>query len=290
MKTTRFAGNYFRLIFLVLIPTTSDFAQTQIVGGTVIILAHNQHRGVFAADSRAVIQSARDLKPRVNDSYCKFSTAQNRFIFASYVTDGNENWSSSQTAKNISNDVITRSRKITPGTLDRIVTNWRASTKTWLSMIGAAGMKQIQSMTHSSDLVGGVFALRLDDHTIDYREAKFSTSGMTHVHSQIASYSHPLEVVAAGYTTPFSGFGALDIFQMFTADFIGEKPEFVTDEVNQWRRMPTDGLEAYQVKRIVELTIEHTTHNETVGGHVNSVEITSNGIAWRTDNPECKDH
>jgi hypothetical protein len=270
------------LLWMCIVPQS---ANAQINTGTIVILGQSLRKAVFAADSRAIINSFGNLPARIDDSYCKLSTSNSRFVFATYGTGGDEQWISAGAAKSISDEVLASSPSVTFATMNRIVNAWTQSAREWFSKIGEGGIQRLRSIIGRDDLLGGVFALRLDDDTIAYRNAIFSMIE-SNGHYGISVRLNPLVVSPTGETT-FSGFGATDIFAMFTSDFGGMTATFVSEEKARWRSASSVNLDAYEIRRIVEITIEHPDPRGTVGGHVNAVEITAGGMKWITDNPEC---
>jgi hypothetical protein len=66
-------------------------------------------------------------------------------------------------------------------------------------------------------------------------------------------------------------------------------PAYWQEEMAHWMRI-TDNSERmrYKAKRLVELTIEHLPGNSTVGGTVNSLELSRAGIVWITQSSYCQ--
>ena len=127
--------------------------------------------------------------------------------------------------------------------------------------------------------LGAIFVLRLANGDLAYRETDFKLTNSSDVNPVNSTIDAPKRDIK------FSVFGATDVFAQF---FVSQKPVFIRDELIRWstEQTRTDYAE-YRVRRLVELTIQHTTRRDTVGGHVNSVELTESGIHWLTDNPEC---
>ena len=258
------------------------YSTERLEAGTVIVVSHSKDRAIFAADSRAVLDDG--VKTRINDDDCKLSTVQGQLGFAGFGSDGSLQWRAGEHAKDIAENFLRSSGRISEGAAEDIASTWAHEVMDWLREGGDARVQRLRSLVKSEKLMGGVFALRLDDGALAYREVEFVLNGQPPTYSHVSFKIEPLTASAQGQ---FSAFGAVDVFALFFAD---SKPRYIADELARWAALPKGSdLKAFQTRRIAELTIEHSEHKDTVGGHVNVLEMSAAGIRWITDNHECKD-
>jgi hypothetical protein len=258
-------------------------ANAQIDAGTVIALGNGRKQAVFAADSRAVIFMP-NAQNKINDDYCKLATARGMFIAATYGTDGLVDDSLTLHAKNIAEAVIDSVDTLNEVAIDEIVDRWKSYARNLVANIATSEIERLQAAQGgTNNLLGGVFALRLRDSNIAYRQIDFKLHARGNGAYSINPVLSPITVPSRD--VDFSVFGATDIFAQF---FLEKKPPFILQELKRWDAAKTraDYVE-YRVRRLVELTMKHTARQATVGGHINSVELDANGIKWLTDNPEC---
>jgi hypothetical protein len=275
----RHPGTYY-LLLLVALCTTQAIAQVNM--GSVVVVEASKHAAILASDSRIVRSNGEVL-----NNHCKLATVQPDFVFGAVGVGGETGvWETTSAGRSAAEAVLRNTQQRNEETLGQIAQQWSDSAIHWLMSKDAGFLNSMVSSLGEDRIFTGVFVLHLPDSSIAYKIRSISLHvSADRKRATAIPNDVPIRVPAGEDRFSLATLGFTTVADLFNSQ---HPPDYIQQERAILQRMP-NGLSSasYEARRYVELTIAHG--NQTVGGHVNMLEITNNGISWLTNTGDCKD-
>jgi hypothetical protein len=265
-------------------------AFSQFNSGTVGALIYSGDRAIFATDSRLI--SLRRDRDEVRDDDCKLATSKNKFAFTMAGVSGDNEWDTFASVRSAADRILSSASLVNTDVLDRIIDEFFTDASRWIRSLGVNGVREVGSALGGDALINAVFCLATDSGPIACKILRTFARIEGGDRLVISDERVMLQVPSAANRADGNPITQLAIGKTQTIDEMlippESRPEYWKEEMARWPLIqdPVARMRT-RAKRMIEVSIAHARDN-TVGGHVNSLELSRDGIRWLTDNKECR--
>jgi len=268
--------------------------------GTAVYARITPSKIVIGADSRTTLIDQSGRYAGILDDTCKVGAVGNELIFASIGVTPSE-FNESEVIRNAAR-AIAGKKNLGRDDLLQVIEAWKKELKERMDALDVLEMQILDEDAPGHIFHEVFFAMRLSDHTIDYRRmAVMIVDGDPKVYYR-TSLLHELKTGEVEVLNHFDekatwqAPGGTDEFPTFAAGY-GQSlnreslRDYVKRTLKEWKIKPPSDEERVRVE--VQAAIDYSPvrppyPKPAVGGHVNEVEIDAKGIRWLTNNPECQ--
>jgi hypothetical protein len=283
----------YAVVVLCCLPWDCYAASTKVVYGTVAVVILKKNQAVLAADSRAIqttigIDTATN-DTEVKDNACKVTTSNGKFAFVQAGVGGDSEWDGFEAARSIAARFISSAGQVTERTIDLIRESWIASAMEWANRAKGSTLLDIASHLKGNAIITAVFVVVTSAGQIKCQVATLTVAPALNGKVNARWAWNPVKTPEEDGRSTDIVIGQADVWRSRLSTNL---PTYWANELRQWeeiRRIDHTVQARHKAQRIVELTMDHHTATNTVGGNVNAVELTSSGTEWITDHPECRD-
>ena len=267
--------NELKLLATLALLTNGALANGQSAFGTVVVIGKSQTKIVVAADSRATILENRQH----SDHFCKIRALDNRSVFtaAGYILHG-KLWDGFSEA-NISFDEAKSSGG--PHVLKTAAITWGNRMVTRINKALAVDFAGSTADVEENLFFSGVFlGYEQGSPAFDQVIVRFDPS------TKKANRSFDFETVHP--EMHWGAFGRNETVYEVLAD----KTDFGKREWAKWsiaqQQIPVENEDVQLAIHLVELTAVYNPRRTEIGGPIDALEITPNGVKWIQRKPECR--
>jgi hypothetical protein len=264
-------------LFLILASSPAAESDKQSITGTVVVIGWSQTKIVIAVDSRGF-----DDAGNHRDDICKIVRLDDHSVFTAAgniirARDGRTLWNAQTEASSAFREAQTKG---SPQNLKAAARDWGSHMVAAINQALVADPSGSMKMLENNIFLTGVFLGFENSATEMYQVEIVFDPRIRQARQNFYTERHRR-------TIQFAALGRSEI----VTEVVANRTHFARVEQRKWaaseRNIPLRDRDVRWAIRLVQLTMEYHPQKADVGGPIDALQITRQGIRWVERKPEC---